>query len=249
MDVAAYLERLHYCGPLAPTAETLRALHLAHHLAVPFENLDIHLGRPIILDDACFYDKIVGRRRGGFCYELNGLFAALLRELGYDVTLLSARVMTADGGFTPEFDHLVLLVKLEERWLADVGFGESFREPLRLDDPGEQRQSLGTYRLVREGADWAMREIGPAGEMVDGYQFTLQPRRLANFVEMCHYHQTSPQSHFKQKRICSLATPEGRVSLSDMRLIVTANGQCGERELSGPAEYAAALREHFGIEI
>jgi N-hydroxyarylamine O-acetyltransferase len=249
LDVAAYQQRLHHHGPLTPTAETLRALHLAHHLTVPFENLDIHLGQPILLDEARFYDKIVRRRRGGFCYELNGLFGALLREIGYDVTLLSARVMTGDGGFTPEFDHLVLLVELEERWLADVGFGESFREPLRLDDPGEQRQPLGMYRLVREGADWAMREIGPAGEMVDGYQFTLQPRRLADFVEMCQYHQTSPQSHFTQKRICSLATPEGRVTLSDLSLIVTANGERQERELSGPAEYTAVLRERFGIEL
>ena len=249
MDVAAYLQRIHYRGPCAPTAETLRALHLAHHLAVPFENLDIHLGQPIILDEARFYDKIVRRRRGGFCYELNGLFAALLRELGFDVTLLSARVTTGDGDFSPEFDHLVLLVQLEERWLADVGFGESFREPLRLDEPGEQRQPMGTYRLAHDGADWTMLETNRAGERVDGYRLTLRPRQLADFAGMCHYQQTSPDSHFTQKRICSLATPEGRVSLSDMRLIITANGERSERELSSPAEYAAALREHFGIEL
>jgi len=148
VDVAAYLHRIHYRGPLAPTAETLRALHLAHHLAVPFENLDIHLGQPIILDEARFYDKIVRRRRGGFCYELNGLFAALLRELGFDVTTLSARVIdTQPGMIGPEFDHLVLLVQLEERWLADVGFGDSFREtapsPGRagaMDQPGSRRE-------------------------------------------------------------------------------------------------------------
>ena len=250
MDVAAYLHRIHYRGPLAPTAETLRALHLAHHLAVPFENLDIHLGQPIILDEARFYDKIVRRRRGGFCYELNGLFAALLRELGFDVTMLSARVIdTKPGTIGPEFDHLVLLVQLEERWLADVGFGESFREPLRLDDPGEQQPGKGAYQVFRDGEVWKMMEKDVRGRLADGYLFTLQPRQLADFAGMCHYQQTSPDSHFTQKRICSLATPEGRVSLSDMRLIVTANGERSERELSGPADYAAALREHFGIEL
>jgi N-hydroxyarylamine O-acetyltransferase len=279
MDVAAYLKRINYHGPLDPTAETLRALHLAHLLAVPFENLDIHLGRPIALDEARFFDKIVARRRGGFCYELNGLFGALLRELGFDVTLLSARVAAGDGNFGPEFDHLVLLVQLEARWLApqfstgisnetaglapqfsigisnetaglaDVGFGDSFREPLRLDEAGEQRQALGAYRLFRDGAAWTMREMDGGGRIVGGYRFTLQPRRLADFAGMCHYHQTSPESHFTRKRICSLATLEGRITLSDNQLIVTANGERREQELSGPDEYAAALREYFGIEL
>jgi N-hydroxyarylamine O-acetyltransferase len=125
MNVEDYLQRLGYNGDRIPNAETLRNLHHAHLLAVPFENLDIHLGRPIVLDEKSLYEKIVRRRRGGFCYEANGLFAALLRELGFNVALLSARVM--DGGkLGPEFDHLTLLVQLEERWLADVGFGDSF---------------------------------------------------------------------------------------------------------------------------
>src|SRR6266540_1131840 len=105
MDIQAYLCRIHYRGGLAPTAAILRELHRAHLLTVPFENLDIHLGRPILLDQEALFDKIVTRRRGGFCYELNGLFALLLRELGFDVTLLSAGVAHADGGFGPEFDH------------------------------------------------------------------------------------------------------------------------------------------------
>jgi N-hydroxyarylamine O-acetyltransferase len=249
VDATSYLKWIGYHGSLTPTAETLRELHRAHLLAVPFENLDIHLGQPIVLDEARFFDKIVTRRRGGFCYELNGLFAWLLRALGFDVTLLSARVAAGDGSFGPEFDHLVLLVQLEERWLADVGFGESFRDPLRLDEPGEQRQATSVYRVVHEGEAWTMLERDGEGKIVDGYRFTLQPRRLADFADMCRYQQTSPESHFTQKRICSLATPEGRVSLSDRRLIITANGERREQELSSPEEYAAKLREHFGIEL
>src|SRR4051812_21511122 len=113
----AYLARIGYAGSLAPTIETLRALHRAHLHAVPFENLDIHLGRPIKLDRGAFFRKIVGERRGGFCYELNGLFADLLAFLDFDVSLLSARVAREAGGFGPEFDHLAVLVHAGGRWL------------------------------------------------------------------------------------------------------------------------------------
>ena len=129
MDVKAYLERIDYRGPLAPTAETLRALHVSHLLAVPFENLSIHASEPIVLEDEALFAKIVGRKRGGFCYEDNGLFAALLRALGFEVSMLSAEVANAEGGFSPPFAHMTLLVTLECRWLADVGFGDSFVEP------------------------------------------------------------------------------------------------------------------------
>ena len=136
MDPNAYLKRINYSGSLAPTAESLRALHLAHLANVPFENLDIHLGNPIHIDQAGFYAKIVNRGRGGFCYELNGLFAWLLQALGFEVTFLSARVGDGKGGFSPEFDHLTLHVTCPADpasaavpWLADVGFGECFMTP------------------------------------------------------------------------------------------------------------------------
>jgi N-hydroxyarylamine O-acetyltransferase len=249
MNWAAYLQRINYTGPLDPTVETLRVLHQAHLLAVPFENLDIHLGRPIVPDEAALFHKIVEQRRGGFCYELNGLFAALLRELEFEVTLLSARVYRGEGKFGRELEHLALLVQLKERWLADVGFGENFREPLRLDEPGEQIQALGVYRLTHTGGAWVYWGREEATDWQPQYQFTLQPRQLADFVGMCHYQQTSPESHFTQQRICSLATPEGRVSLSDMRLIITENGRREERELANPAEYESVLRDYFGVEL
>src|SRR5262245_39731528 len=118
MNIQAYLDRIDYHGSLDPTAETLRALHVAHLLAVPFENLNIGMGWPIVLDRDALFEKIVLRRRGGFCYELNGLFAALLRALGFDVTLLSAGVARAGGGFGPEFDHLTLRVTTDDRPFA-----------------------------------------------------------------------------------------------------------------------------------
>jgi N-hydroxyarylamine O-acetyltransferase len=245
MIVAEYLQRIGYSGLLDPSAETLRALHRAHMLAVPFENLDIHLGRPIVLELPRLYAKIVNQRRGGFCYELNGLYCWLLRELGFRVEMLSARVCNG-GAPGPEFDHMALLVHLEDRHLADVGFGDSFIEPLRLDEAGEQVQRGVGYRVERDGDIWRMLERQPGAEWMAMYQFTLQPRQLSDFAAMCAWQQTAPESHFTQKRLCSLATPEGRVTLSDLRLIVTRNGEREERMLT-PDHIAPALREHFGV--
>src|SRR6266404_2344713 len=110
MDVHAYLNRINYQGPRTPTAETLRQLQVAHLLTVPFENLSIHGREPIVLEDEALFQKIVNRRRGGFCYEANGLFAALLRALGFEVAMLSAEVANAAGEFSPPFDHMALMV-------------------------------------------------------------------------------------------------------------------------------------------
>src|ERR1051325_3885187 len=127
LDVEAYLRRINYHGPTNPSPTTLRALHVAHLRSVPFENLSIQAAEPIVLNDEALFEKIVGRRRGGFCYEANGLFAALLRALGFKVSMLSAGVADAEGVFGPPFDHMALMVSLERRWLLDVGFGASFR--------------------------------------------------------------------------------------------------------------------------
>lgn len=149
MNVQAYLERINYHGNLKPDFATLSALHQAHLFTVPFENLDIHLKRPIKLDEASLFDKIVNRRRGGFCYELNGLFAVLLCEVGYQVTLLSAGVSNDIGGFGPDFDHLTLMVTLDNgHWLADVGFGGSFHFPLPLDENMSSADPF--YRVTHE---------------------------------------------------------------------------------------------------
>ncbi len=248
MNIEAYLDRINYRGSLEPTAQTLRDLQVAHLLTVPFENLSIHAKEPIVLGDEPLFDKIVVRRRGGFCYELNGLFAALLRALGFKVEMLSARVANAEGDFGPDFDHMVLMVTLEERWLADVGFGDSFREPLLLDYQGEQTQDDDAYRIASHNPHLILSQRRGDGEWKDQYRFTLQPHAYPDYAGMCHYHQTSPQSHFTRARICTRATPEGRITLSEMRLITT-NKDHGRQEqiLTSDDEYQAALREHFGI--
>src|SRR5437762_1316123 len=152
LKVTAYLNRINYRGSLVPTPETLRDLQVAHLLTVPFENLSIHAKEPIVLEDEALFTKIVEHRRGGFCYEANGLFAALLRAIGFDVTMLSAEVANREGGFSQPFDHMALMVKLEQRWLVDVGFGDSFLEPLLLDARSEQVQDNRAYRTIDEGS-------------------------------------------------------------------------------------------------
>ena len=247
VDTPAYLDRIQYAGPTEANAETLRALHRAHLVAVPFENLDISLGRKITVDEAAILNKVVVLRRGGFCYELNGAFAALLRALGFQVTLLSARVARANGDEGPEFDHLTLRVDLKEPWLADVGFGESFLEPLRLEAGKDQRDPTGTYRLLAQGERLRLEKSLPDGSWKPQYSFSLKPRRLEEFAGMCRYHQTSPDSSFTQNRICSRATPDGRITLSEMKLITTSKGEREERRLSSEEEWNSILRKRFGI--
>jgi len=241
-DAGAYLDRIGYAGRTDPTAETLAALHRAHMLAVPFENLDIHLGLRNVLDPDRVFDKVVRRRRGGWCFELNGLFALLLEQLGYAVTRYSAAVVLSDPP-TPDFAHLTLRVDLDEPWLADVGFGDSFTEPLRLDEPGDQLREGRPYRLGHaDGRVTLVQDRSPQ------YVFTLTPRRMPEFQEMCDALQTPP-GHFTDAPICSLLTEDGRVSLAGMRLITTTPAGRVERELADEAERAAVLRETFGVDL
>jgi N-hydroxyarylamine O-acetyltransferase len=258
-----YLDRIHFLARansdvMEPSLQTLQALHMAHLLAVPFENLSIHYGQPIILQEELLFNKIVRQHRGGFCYELNGLFAWLLDQLGFRVTLLSAEVANDTGGYSPEFDHLTLLVHDLDGagWLADVGFGDCFRLPVRFEATVEHTDADGRkYRLQRHDGEgeknsvrkyWILQQFGPE-KWEPQYRFTLQPHRLADFTERCYYQQTSPESHFTQKRVCSLATPTGRITLSDLCLITTIHEKREERLLQSEEEYQGVLSEIFGI--
>ncbi|OGU64537.1 MAG: acetyltransferase [Stygiobacter sp. GWC2_38_9] len=247
MEIKAYIKRINYKGSLEPTVETLRGLQLAHLQTVPFENLSIHANEPIVLQEDSLFNKIVMRKRGGFCYELNGLFAALLRELGFEVTMLSAGVAKNDGGFGPDFDHMTLMVSLEERWLVDVGFGDSFQQPLLIDSRDVQLQGVRSYQINDDGKYLVLKEKKNEGDWNAQYRFYLHPCELGDYEEMCRYHQTSPQSTFTQKRLCSIAKPNGRTTLSDMRLIETIGEEKFERTLADDTEYKTVLKKEFVI--
>jgi N-hydroxyarylamine O-acetyltransferase len=245
--VAAYLRRIGVTPSATADAAAVRLLHQAHQRAVPFENLSIHLGEPISLDKGDLVSKIVQRRRGGFCYELNGLFALLLEALGASVTRVAARVY-GDGGLSPPFDHLALIARLSDGtgpWLADVGFGSHSDYPLLLDRRGDQDDPAGRFRLA-DAPD------GDVDVLKDGrpqYRIEMRDRALADFVPTCWWQQTSPQSHFTAGPICSRLTPEGRVSISDRTLIQTSGNVRTEQHLADDGALLAAYRDHFGITL
>lgn len=248
LDTERYLKRIDYSGTNKPSLETLRLLHWNHLHTVPFENLDIHVGAPIRLDIDALFVKIVLKNRGGFCYELNGLFCALLRELGFSVSMLSARVADSEGALGRDFDHMILLVDMEERWLVDVGFGDSFLYPLQLDDPTPQSDGHVSYRIDRDDNKWS---LYAHDKLSDKWQiqhmFTLTPYNFVDFEDACMYQQTSPQSHFVHRIICTLPTATGRVTLSDRRLIIRKHGQREEIPLEDETDVSKALSKYFNI--
>ena len=249
MDVQAYLKRINYQGSLGLTPETLRDLQVAHLKTVPFENLSIHAGEPIVLHEEPLFKKIVDERRGGFCYECNGSFAGLLRALGFQVEMLAAGVARRQGGFGPVFDHMTLAVRLAERWLVDVGFGDSFLEPLLLDSREEQVQGTRSFRIDADNSDLILLRRNDGEDWEPQYRFTLQTFGFPDYEEMCRFHQTSPESHFTQNVICSRVTEDGRITVSGMHLVTTTGPQRTRHEqvLTSREEFDHVLREQFGI--
>ena len=194
MDVQAYLDRIGFPGAARIDLETLRALHRGHSFAIPYENLDVQLGRPVTIDPAAAFEKIVTRRRGGWCYEMNGLFGAVLQEIGFKVTRLAGAAMRKDRGDDAIGNHLVLLVDLEGPWVADVGFGDGAREPFPLRE-GPIVSDGYHYGLARLDADWWRLTNHPFGG-APSFDFTLEPADPARLAFKCHDLQTSPESGF-----------------------------------------------------
>ncbi|MET7679872.1 arylamine N-acetyltransferase [Streptomyces sp. NPDC005423] len=259
-QVDAYLRRLAVRRPAQPTVDVLRELHRRHLQTVPFENLSVHLGEEIVLEEGRLLDKVVGGGRGGFCYELNGAFGALLSALGFEVTLLAARVHGEAGRLGIPYDHLALLVQTMDGggWLADVGFGAHSHHPLAYGERGAQQDPGGEFRIVEAGSDAAGSGVGVGAvdlEVVrDGrpqYRLETRPRVLGDFVAGAWWHSTSPASHFTQSLVCSRLTEDGgRITLGGRTLTVTsAEGVRDVRELTSDTEVLAVYRERFGIEL
>jgi N-hydroxyarylamine O-acetyltransferase len=250
MDEQASQQYLHRIGaqrPAAPPHAALRDLHARHQLAVPFENLSIHLGEPITLDEESLFDKIVLRRRGGFCYELNGAFARLLGALGFPVSYLAAGVFGEGGAVSPLFDHMVLGVEAGGPWVVDVGFGDHALHPLRMEDPNPQLDPQGTFRVSRtsDGDLDILRDGRPQ------YRVETRPRRLEDFGPACWWHQTAAGSHFMRSVVCTLPLDggRGRVTLNGRRLIRTMAGEREETVLGSDGDVLAAYRDLFGLQL
>jgi N-hydroxyarylamine O-acetyltransferase len=226
-------------------AAALRDLHQVHQMTMPFENLSIHLAEPISLEPESLLAKVVTRRRGGFCYELNGAFALLLEALGAQVSRVAARV-SGGNGLGPPFDHLALIVRLADGsgpWLADVGFGSHSAYPLLLGSREVQHDPAGDFVLAETADD----DLDVYRDGILQYRVEQRNRELADFVPTCWYQQTSPHSHFTRSVICSLMTGDGRVSISGRTVIRTSAGARTEQELPDDQAVLAAYRDIFGI--
>ena len=249
LDTSKYLARigLDKTGTL-PNQAFLKLFQRQHLLNVPFENLDIHWKRKIHLDTAKFYQKIVEENRGGFCYELNGLFNELLRATGFETRLLSARVSDNHGGFSPEYDHLAIMVIIGEmHYLVDVGFGSFTAEPLLFVPDTELQDETGIYMIRPRDEDYfeVIRKQGD--QWISEYMFRPLGHDLSEFADRCDFHQTSPDSHFMKGRVCSLMTLNGRKTLSDDKYVETSQRTRKETPLNSEREFNQILMREFGI--
>jgi len=248
MNTDAYLTRIGLKdSDLATDAESLRLLQRSHLLAVPFENLDIHWKRPITIDTAKFYDKIVGEKRGGFCYELNGVFNELLGSLGFKTRLVSARVFngTVHG---PEYDHAGIIVTIgEDEYLADVGFGDFTAEPLLFVLDEEQQDAAGLFVIRKFDQEYFKVAKRNGDGWKSQYIFKDMARDLSEFAEMCDFQQYSPDSHFRKGKLCSIMLNNGRKTLTDKSFIVTTGEEKNETPVTSDAEFYSLLESEFGI--
>jgi N-hydroxyarylamine O-acetyltransferase len=249
-DLDAYLRRIGYAGGLEPGAGTLADLHLAHSTRIPFENLDVLLGRPIRLDAPSLQAKLVTGGRGGYCFEHNLLFASVLHTLGFTVTPLAARVRYRTPVILPR-THMLLLVRAGGvDWLTDVGFGGEgllLPVPLRANEPC--RQFGWTYRLVEHGHGWALQTLRD-GDWIDMYAFTLEPQEMADYEMANHYVSTHPKSRFVQTLTAQLPGTQVRYVLRDRELTQDrGSSEAATRTIAGDEELLAVLAVRFNLHL
>ncbi|MCX3061833.1 arylamine N-acetyltransferase family protein [Streptomyces beihaiensis] len=245
-QVDAYLDRIGAPRPEKADFEALRLLQERQCLAVPFENLDYHLDAEVHMDERAVH-KIVDRRRGGGCYEVNPAFALLLRTLGYEVEILPGQVYRPEGP-GPFLGHLALRVRLDGfDWLVDTGFGRNSRHPLRFDVTEPQTDPHGTYE-VRPNEEFGGHDVFLGGRPL--YRVGERAVRVADFAPTLWWWRTAPESPFLQDLFCSLPTEDGgRITLKGDRLTVVGADGRTTVELPDDAAVLAAYREHFGIAL
>jgi N-hydroxyarylamine O-acetyltransferase len=251
MNLAAYFERIGYTGTNSPTLENLRKLQTAHLMAVPFENLNLHIPREIILDEKLLFAKIVNEKRGGYCFEQNGLFSAILREMGYDVQRIESVMYNHETQrFSVTMCHMGLMVTIEgKRHLVDVA--SNFLEPLDIDNREIQTQKTGRFQIQYDGEKYSLHsQLNGAEKLLLTYIFFTVPHDLEDYEPANDYMQHSQHSSFTQKRVCTQLKANGRYTLSDRLFVYTDwNGVREERLIESEEQFHALLAEHFGIRL
>jgi N-hydroxyarylamine O-acetyltransferase len=247
MELNDYRARIGYTGELTPTVDTLRALHLAHATHIPFENLDVLLRRPILLDIESLWAKLVTGRRGGYCFEQNGLFAAVLEEVGFRVLRLGARVRMGAVGIRPR-SHMVLLVEAGgDRWLADVGFGaDGLIHPVALHPDAEAVQFAWKYRVVTEGANYVLQSWYPQG-WLDLYAFDLEEQHPVDYEVANHFTSTYPRSPFVTTLRVQFPGPQVRTMLVNRILTERTPEGATETGVGDDGAILDVLAKRFGL--
>ena len=248
IDVKSYLRRLEL-EKEEPSIRYLKKLHFAHVHKIPFENLDIHYNQKIQLDFGKIFRKIVERKRGGFCYELNGLFYHLLYHLGFDCFIASAQVMNDEEIFGPDYDHMITIVKIDDKLiLADVGFGDAFSSPKEIDLKKIQMDYT-TYWKFEQDPDenYLLRSSDDASYYRTKYRFNLEEKQIIQFLGMCDYHQSSDKSPFTQNKMITIKTKDGRITLTDRKLKILELGEITELDILNEDEFLSKLEQHFSI--
>jgi N-hydroxyarylamine O-acetyltransferase len=248
LELSAYLHRIRFDGSLRPDLATLTAIHRAHQYAIPFENLDVLLRRPVVLDLEAGYDKIVCRRRGGWCYEMNGVMGWALKEMGFDVMRMSAGVMRVRAGDAQLGNHLCLLVRLDQLYLVDVGFGGSLAEPLPLR--ASEREDR-PYRLgLSELGDgyWRFAEKAHGDGDAFSFDFRAAPADEALLARKCQSLQTDPASPFIQNLVVQRRTADTHLSLRGRVLSAIHAKRVDKKLLNSADELVAALRDSFDLD-
>lgn len=247
MNVDNYLNRFHATHLKTKSLKHLTELQFLHMTEVPFENLDVIRKKPIYLNLNSIYEKIVHRHRGGYCYELNGLFHWLLNTLGYDASLVAATVFRPNGQWAKPDTHAALIVQLEQPYLVDVGFGDSTVLPIPLNSESQTDPS-GTYFTKQSETGYFDLMRSRNGETRPLYRFTTSPKQLVDFHEGCVFNQVSPESTFTHVDIITKATPSGRTTLRDQELTIIANGKKTTKMLSS-SEKEEYFLNAFAIEL
>jgi N-hydroxyarylamine O-acetyltransferase len=249
-QLRAYLERIGCDGDTRPDRATIERMQRSHRFAIPFENLDIPLGRGIELSPDRLFDKLVTRRRGGYCFEQNALFLGMAGAIGFSARPLLARVWLAAEG-TPPRTHTLNLIRIDgEEIIADVGFGGSFVPPLRLADGAQTATADGARHRLVEDADhgWRLERDGGEGWQAQ-YSFGLDRVWPADLEAANHFTATRPGTRFTTLRIVSAATPDGYASLIGRTLTVSRSGQADVREIADAQQYRKILRERFALDL
>lgn len=251
LDLDAYRDRIDFGEPLRPDLDTLRGICRAQVTHVPFENLEIVLGRDVPLDLESLQRKMIHNRRGGYCYEANSLLAAVLETAGFDFTASLARVRMGSGVLRPT-SHANLIVRLDdgEEWLADAGFGgHGLLEPIRISDGSQAVQGGWTFRLDHaDERDWILSRADGA-DWIDLYSFTLEPRYPVDFATANYFTSTNPRSPFTGRLLAQTTGAEVRRELVDTQLTVFAAGAEPQATQLEPADLPAVLAEQFGIAL